>query len=426
MTPSTLARRLTRLRSSPSTPYVAAVGIRTAARAIWGIALPAVLAVGAYGRYQVIATAAAMAAQIALLGTPQTIVRYAGRHLPTRLLALHSGVLAAAVIALAALVIPTLRIAHGTTILAVLAFATIAATLLGARAKAAFAFVTSCVAEGAGAAVLVLAAVVASISTAGRAWITPATAILIESAALVATAIVLLRRRPTHDTPSDSATTPSPRALFANIYAVGALTLLDVVLFRRLEVYFLERSPDGLTGVAVLGLSLQIATVALLIPTALLEAWQPRFAVVAASGHAAFERELAERRAKFARLMIGIIVVGGAIPFVAVPLVFPAYRTWLGYIVGFVAIRLVSAGAGFYSSTLYAVGGQRALYAPALATALIAVGANAAFTRHLGLRGALIAYGLTQTTLAILTIVAFHRDVRRRTTVPQSALTVAA
>ena len=323
MTPSTLARRLTRLRSSPSTPYVAAVGIRTAARAIWGIALPAVLAVGAYGRYQVIATAAAMAAQIALLGTPQTIVRYAGRHLPTRLLALHSGVLAAAVIALAALVIPTLRIAHGTTILAVLAFATIAATLLGARAKAAFAFVTSCVAEGAGAAVLVLAAVVASISTAGRAWITPATAILIESAALVATAIVLLRRRPTHDTPSDSATTPSPRALFANIYAVGALTLLDVVLFRRLEVYFLERSPDGLTGVAVLGLSLQIATVALLIPTAVLEAWQPRFAVVAASGHAAFERELAERRAKFARLMIGIIVVGGAIPFVAVPLVFP-------------------------------------------------------------------------------------------------------
>ena len=426
MTPSTLARRLTRLRSSPSTPYVAAVGIRTAARAIWGIALPAVLAVGAYGRYQVIATAAAMAAQIALLGTPQTIVRYAGRHLPTRLLALHSGVLAAAVIALAALVIPTLRIAHGTTILAVLAFATIAATLLGARAKAAFAFVTSCVAEGAGAAVLVLAAVVASISTSGRAWITPATASLIESAALVATAIVLLRRRPTHDTPSDSSTTPSPRALFANIYAVGALTLLDVVLFRRLEVYFLERSPDGLTGVAVLGLSLQIATVALLIPTALLEAWQPRFAVVAASGHAAFERELAERRAKFARLMIGIIVVGGAIPFVAVPLVFPAYRTWLGYIVGFVAIRLVSAGAGFYSSTLYAVGGQRALYAPALATALIAVGANAAFTRHLGLRGALIAYGLTQTTLAILTVVAFHRDVRRRTTVPQSALTVAA
>ena len=223
-----------------------------------------------------------------------------------------------------------------------------------------------------------------------------------------------------------TATTPSPRALFANIYAVGALTLLDVVLFRRLEVYFLERSPDGLTGVAVLGLSLQIATVALLIPTAVLEAWQPRFAVVAASGHAAFERELAERRAKFARLMIGIIVVGGAIPFVAVPLVFPAYRTWLGYIVGFVAIRLVSAGAGFYSSTLYAVGGQRALYAPALATALIAVGANAAFTRHLGLRGALIAYGLTQTTLAILTVVAFHRDVRRRTTVPQSALTVAA
>jgi O-antigen/teichoic acid export membrane protein len=174
-------------------------------------------------------------------------------------------------------------------------------------------------------------------------------------------------------------------------------------------VYFLERSPDGLTGVAVLGLALQIATVALLVPTALLEAWQPRFATLASGNAAGLEREVKRRQRRFVRLMAAIVVGGALVPVVAIPLVFPQYRPWLAVIVGFVVVRLACAGAGFYSSVLYATGGQRALYAPALASALVAVGANAVLTPRLGLRGALVAYGLTQVTLGVLTIVAFHR-----------------
>jgi hypothetical protein len=426
MTARTIVQQFARLRRGGATPYVGAVAIRTAARAIWGIALPATLSVAAYGRYQLIATAAAMAAQIALLGTPQTVVRFAGRRLPIQLIALHTIALAAGAIALATVVVPNLRMSGATTILAILVLATMAAALLGARAKASFAFTTSCVAEAAGAVVLILAALAASVSTtrSGGAM-TPATALLIESTALMVTAAVLLRR-PSSPVSHDEPATPTSRAVFANIYTVGALALLDVVLLRRLEVYFLQRSPDGLAGVAVLGLSLQIATVLLLVPTALLEAWQPRFAVVASSGAAALDQEVGRRRVQFARLMIGIVLVGSVVPLVAVPLVFPAYREWLGYIAAFVVIRLVCAGAGFYSSTLYAVGGQRALYAPALVTALVAVAANAALTRHLGLRGALIAYGLTQTTLAVLTVTAFRRTTVRRSAVHPAPATAAA
>ena len=403
------AHYLARLRSEPATPYVAAVAVRTAARAVWGIVLPTVLTVAAYGRYQLIVTAAAMVAQIALLGTPQTIVRYAGQRLPARLLTAHSAALAAAGVALAVVAVPTLRASNGAVVLAALAVATVAATLLGAGAKARFAFRTSFLGEAAGAVVLMIAATAAIISTTAReALANPSRPVLIEASALAITMLVFLRgRRPS---PAD-ATTPPSRAVFANVYTVGTLALMDVVLFRRLEVYFLERSPDGLTGVAVLGLSLQIATVALLVPTALLEAWQPRFALMANGVRTLFDREVVRRRRQFALLMSAVVVTGVVVPLVAVPLVFPQYRPWLGYIVTFVAVRVVCAAAAFYSAILYAAGGHRALYLPAFTTAIVAIVGNALLTRPLGLPGAAIAFTLTQVTLAVLTIVAFHRRV---------------
>jgi O-antigen/teichoic acid export membrane protein len=404
-----IVRQVARLRTAAAAPYVGAVATRAAARTVWGLALPTALTVAAYGRYQLIATAAVMAAQIALLGTPQTIVRYTGRRLPTRLLTTHATVLAALAIALAVVFLPTMSAPATMAALAVAVCVTMAATLLGARAKARFAFGTSLAAESAGAVVLVVAAVAATIGTAGmRARWGSVAAVWIESAALAATALVLLRARAASaDTSRETA--PDTRAVVRDIYSVGALVLLDAVLFRRLEVYFLERSPDGLAGVAVLGLSLQIAAVAFLVPSALLEAWQPRVAALAARGETAFQGEVARRVRQFAPLMGAVVLTGIAITFIGVPLVFTHYREWLGYIAAFVLIRLVCAGAGFYSAALYAAGRHRALYAPALVSALVAIGANATLTARLGLRGAVLAYGATQVTLAALTIGAFYR-----------------
>lgn len=399
--------------AAPAAPYIAAVAVRTAARAAWGLALPTLLTVAAYGSYQVVATAAAMAAQLALLGAPQTIVRYAGRRLPMRFLVLHSVALAAIAIGAAAAFIPRTRTPAMLGALAAVSLATLGATLFGARAKARFAFGTSLRAELGGAVVLVVAAIVA-VAGIARTVITPGVALMVESIALGATAVVLLRARDSRATTtstSDAAqASPPVRRMLADIYSVGALVLLDVVLFRRLEVYFLERSPDGLVGVAVLGLSLQIVSIALLVPTALLETWQPRLALAQHSGgDAGFEREFARRGKWFARLMVGVVLLGTAVPLVAVPLVFPRYSPWLGYIVAFVFIRLACAGAGFYSSALYAAGRHRALYAPAVVAVVIAIAGNVVFTRQMGLRGALVAYGATQVTVAVLTVAAFYR-----------------
>ena len=140
---SDVRRSLARWWAAPAAPYIGAVAVRTAARAAWGLALPTLLTVAAYGSYQVVATAAAMAAQLALLGAPQTIVRYAGHRLPMRVLVLHAVALAAIAIGAAAAFIPTARTPAMLTALASLALATLGATLFGARAKARFANSTS-------------------------------------------------------------------------------------------------------------------------------------------------------------------------------------------------------------------------------------------------------------------------------------------
>lgn len=401
---------------NPAAPYVGAVAVRTAARAAWGLALPLAFTVAAYGRYQLLATIAAMAAQLAMLGAPQTIVRHAGRRLPMAALLAHALALGAVAIAAAAALVPTARSPVAVGVLAALVVATTAATLAGARAKARFAFATSLRAESLGAAVLVGAAIFAA-SPAGRTRLSSASAMLVESLAVAATACVLLRTR-SHSAAGD-ATPPSTRTVFGGVYSVGALVLIDVMFFRRLEVYFLERSPDGLAGVAVLGLALQIAAVALLVPTALLEAWQPRLALIRRTGgQAAFEREVGRRAKQFAPLVVALALLGTAVPLAAIPLAFPQYRPWLWYVVAFVAVRLVFAGAGLYSAALYAVGRQRALYAPAGIGGAVALLANAALTLRMGLRGALVAYAVTQSVVAVLTVTAYYRAAARRDSSP--------
>jgi O-antigen/teichoic acid export membrane protein len=407
--------RLRSAMTSPVTPYVGAVFVRAGSRVIWGLALPAVLTVAAYGRYQLLMTVAVMAAQLALLGTPQTIVRQAGHRVPMGTLLAHGVVLSAVLIAAAPLVLPAIRGGTAIAVLSGFVLATILATAYGARAKARFAFNTSWRAELVGAGVLVFATTIVALGSVGpRDLISPELALAVEAFALAATtAVLVFALRSRRGQMAESPAAPLP-TLFADVYSVGGLVLLDVVLFRRLEVYFLERSPDGLAGVAVLGLALQIAAVAMLVPTALLEAWQPKLAVLRRSGgQAAFAQEVRRRVRQFVPLMAATLIGSVAVALLAVSFLFRQYQPWLPYVVAFVAIRVAFGGAGLYSTALYAAGAQRALYRPAIVAGVVAVGANAMLTRPLGLRGAVIAYCLTQAVVAVLTFAAFRIGERK-------------
>ena len=411
--------------ANPAMPYVGAVVVRAGSRAVWGLALPAVLTVAAYGRYQLLATVAIMAAQLALLGTPQTIVRHAGRRIPMGAILLHAVVIGAVMVAATPLFFPATRSTASVAVLGAVVVTTILVTAYGARAKARFAFGSSWHAELAGAAVLLVATSIVVVM-AGRGLVTPGFALAVEAFALACTTLVLVvaLRRKSHEETTAAPPVALP-AFLSDVYSVGILVLFDVVLFRRLEVYFLERSPDGLAGVAVLGLALQIAAVAMLVPTALLEAWQPKVALLRRDGgQSAFEADVRRRARQFAPLMAATLLASVAITVAAVAFVFRQYQPWLWYIVAFVAIRVACAGAGLYSTALYAIGAQRGLYAPAIVAGIVAVAANVFLTRPMGLAGAVVAYLITQVTVAGLTVFAFRRATSRSPVPTASAITV--
>lgn len=403
---------IARRRDAGAERYVAAVGIRTVARASWGLAIPAVLSVSAYGHYNLLTTMVVIAVQVAMLGGPQALVQFAGRPVPTVVLLLHSSALALAVLAVVTAVAPP---GDGTVIgvAAIAICGTAVYTLLAARAKARFAFGTSLRAEICAALVLLAGVAVLFVRgrTCGADCTSPAFPVLVEAIAVIGAALIFLTARSTRLERSDCSTRGT-RPLLASVYSVGFLAVLDMIIWRRLDVYFLERSPDGLTGVAVFGLALQFATLLLLVPTAMLETWQPRLAILYRTDRAAFHETVRSKRRLFS---LGLLITGAAglaVPTLAVTVVFPKYLPWLGYVLAIVLIRVAYAAAGFYSATMYATGLERWLYRPMLIGSVVALGAHTVLTLHLGLAGAIAAQVLTQGTVSLLTILAFRRAMR--------------
>ena len=95
-------------------------------------------------------------------------------------------------------------------------------------------------------------------------------------------------------------------------------------------------------------------------------------------------------------------------PPLLVRLVFTHYAPWMWYVTGFAAIRVMCSFAGFYSAALYVTRGERWLYLPGLLGAVASIGFNALLTLRWGIRGAVIAFALTQIAVALATMIAFR------------------
>jgi len=204
-------------------------------------------------------------------------------------------------------------------------------------------------------------------------------------------------------------------AVLPSVYSVGGLVLLDLLIWRRLEVYFLQVSPDGLRGVAVFGLASQISALLLLLPWAILEAWSPALAAEHRVGWDAFETLFHANRRVYRRVLAVLLLAAVLATPLLVRVAFPKYWPWMWQIQAFVMIRVVCSYAGFHSAAMYATKRERWLYVAVIVGGAVGIASNALLTPRLGLRGALVAYALTQLTVALATLVAFERSKQRAT-----------
>jgi O-antigen/teichoic acid export membrane protein len=399
-----------RQAAPPAILNVVSSGVRAATRAGWSLFVPYFLPVDSYGVYSVFQTTATAVTQAAVLGTPQTILREPNRELPMLGLFLHS-----LSIALVVLLVMALTIARYNWLFQILVAGSAISMILylqfTMRAKSRFQFARVLRAESIGTAVFVAGVLGIGIAawSFGRGWVDYSVMGGVEILATTAIVIGLLTGHAGRLTPAERSVRETRRFL-PSVYSVGIVVLFDVIIWRRLEVYFLQQSPAGLQGVAVFGLATQLANVYLLVPGAMIEAWGPSFAKSYGVGTEEFFETLRAKLSAYRKLYALFVVGSIALTPFFILTVFHKYVAWKWYVTGFVATRVVCSYAGFHSATMYASRRERLLYAPVVIAAVIAIGSNLLLTLRWGIPGAIVAYGLTQLAVAVGTMIMSHRS----------------
>jgi O-antigen/teichoic acid export membrane protein len=397
-----------RQSTPPAILNVVSSGMRAATRAGWSLFVPFMLPVEAYGVYSVFQTTVTAVMQASVLGTPQTILREPNRELPMLGLFLHSLTIALVVLLVMGLTIakynwPFQGLVAGSAITMILYLQ------LTMRAKSRFQFARVLRAEATGTVVFLAGILGISIAswTLGKGWVDYSVMGITEILATTAIVVSLLSGRTGRLTPSERSVRDTRRYL-PSVYSVGIVVLFDVIIWRRLEVYFLQESPAGLQGVAVFGLATQLANLYLLVPGAMIEAWGPSFARSYGTGPREFIQTVEQKITNYRKLYALIVLGSVAATPLLIATVFHKYAAWTWYVTGFVATRVVCSYAGFHSATMYASRRERMLYAPVMIAAVVAIGSNLALTLRWGIPGAIVAYGLTQLTVAAGTLLVSH------------------
>jgi O-antigen/teichoic acid export membrane protein len=391
-----------KVKQSAAAVNVSSSVVRVVGRGVWGMAVPSVLSVQHYAIYSIWQTTVGLLAQLGLLGAPQLLMREPRHSLPILGLVLHSVALMTVGLGLAYLVIPPQAPAFYVAASAG-AMLTGVALLITARAKGAQQFASVVVSEAVGAGLLILGIPV--ILLAG-AYVDYWVAIAVEVAA-AGPALFILTRGANRLTQAERGIREARRYL-TPVYTVGFLVLLDALLWRRVEVYFLGASPDGLAAISAFSLATQLGTLLMVVPNAINEAWYPTYAAAYREDRATFEILWRARRRTFAMLYVAFVVVSLPACAVLMTVWFTQYEWALVPMLSIIGVRVACGFAGFYTAILYAVGRERWIYPPALAGAASAVVGNAALTLSHGMTGVIIAYAITHGLVALLTLVVWR------------------
>lgn len=398
-------------RGSREAQNITASVVRTAGRGAWLLFAPLVLPVEEFAVYSIFLATIYAASLLSALGAPQTIMREPQGRVPFLGFFLHSAGLALAMSLLIAWI--ATPPGDGAFFFLVLLGA-IAANLqlfASARAKSIGRFALVVVSESVTASVFVLGIVGLGLRAAScpDPCVSYSSLALVQIVATVLGGLVLLL--PTHARLSTTELRMRGiRPYLASVYTIGAIVVFDLFVWTRVELYFLEASPDGLVGAGVFGLSVQLGTLVLVPVASILETWYPVFASAYRRSTDEYRRLIDGRRILFLRGYAILTVASlAALPF-GIILFFDRYEAWLWTIWTLVAIRLTTGYAGFHALALYATKRERQLVFPAALAAATALALNGLVTLRFGLSGALVSYAATHSVLSVMTVRAYRKS----------------
>jgi O-antigen/teichoic acid export membrane protein len=365
--------------------------------------VPVLISVDQFGRYSALRTEAGLLAQLALLGAPQVILRRGTRIGSPSWLVFHSLTL----LALSWYVSGVFLRLDFQGLVYLLAASQVLQGIAGAWSRRNGRFMTAVIGEGLMGVLLVVGGTAAALGAAFKTRESVSWFLVCEAIAGLAAGLWLLVRGGSR---IEKFALQRERVVYKGvlreIYDIGLLVLMDTILWRRIEVLFLERG-NRLDAAAVFALSLQLGELACLPMAAMLEAWYPGLSEVLAREGSEWRCDWRRRRRAFGMVLLASVPLAlvSVVMLVHTPLL-RHYSPWTATILILVLAKVVLNYASLYSSALYATGHQRQLYLPVLVASVIKLGSNGLLTPRFGLQGAVVAYLMSHGYLAVATFLA--------------------
>ena len=196
---------------------------------------------------------------------------------------------------------------------------------------------------------------------------------------------------------------------FKGIYSIGFLVVIDIIIWRRLEIFFLASSPDASFGPAIINLTLLVAGVIVMIPGSILEAWYPEISQVYLETSKDELLILLKRKIKkffIFYLVLSTLTLSGFIIYFVFFLT--QYHKWAIQIFSFIVIRVIFGFAAYFSNVIYAIRKERTLTIGIFFCAILSVVLHWILTIHYGINGCLIAFFITQVSVFLVTIYIYN------------------
>jgi O-antigen/teichoic acid export membrane protein len=417
-----------------SAQNVLAGGFQLVGRALAGLLIPLLLIPGQYGAYVYLAWLATTLIQLSALGLPQAAQRYIARAVDARERAAMSRLLrrSGAALTLAWLVVMLLwefargrPWGHGPATFALLCAGVIfgvygAIQVAIFKGRQNFAVPAMIEATGQGAKLVVL---LGFCLVGGGITVTQ-----VFSAEVVCWSCqaAILWLRDTDDEAGLAFEQSPPREILDYAAAVGVIVLVDLVIWQRIEVFFLEAF-GFVKEAGFFYLAGQVSAFLTLVPSVAVAALFPAFAALQKDDPARLARVYEMAAAGLWVVGVPSLAVGlFLIPEILVGIYGESYRE-ITVILPFVLLgRICLLVGGVASVLLYATGRQRALLPVVLCGAALTVVGDFVLIPVLGLMGAGISVAAVQPLVAAGTLVLARRVVVRAVPLRARTLAVAA
>ncbi len=196
------------------------------------------------------------------------------------------------------------------------------------------------------------------------------------------------------------------------IYNVGFVVLADAVIWKFVPLYFLLKIHDQQPNVAIFNLSLLLANAFVLVPQSILETWTPVLSNLLKTKNHENPIILKQKFKAYCRIFIITFCFALLITYIAFNSLYYKYFTWAYLIIIFIGFRIILSLSDFYVCVLYALKKEKLLFLPTIISSLVLIIFTYLSYNSIGINGVMISFIFSKFIFGILVYFNYQKVIR--------------